>query len=73
MDAVRHEMDETKRLELYRQTHRLLVADPPADFLWGADQYWGISRQLEGVEVSPLGLFHFLPGPLGWRPAAAPK
>jgi len=73
MDAVRHEMDETKRLELYRQTHRLLVADPPADFLWGADQYWGISKQLEGVEVSPLGLFHFLPGPLGWRPAAAPK
>ncbi len=53
--------------------HRLLVADPPADFLWGADQYFGISRQLDGVEISPLGLFHFLPGPLGWRPAAAPK
>ena len=42
-----------KRLELYRQIHRLLAADPPADFLWGADQYWGISRQVEGVEVSP--------------------
>ena len=22
-----------------------------------------------GVVVSPLGLFHFLPGPLGWKPA----
>jgi peptide/nickel transport system substrate-binding protein len=73
MDALRHEMDERKRLELYRQAHRLLVADPPADFLWGADQYWGISRQLVGVEISPLGLFHFLPGALGWLPAAAPK
>jgi peptide/nickel transport system substrate-binding protein len=73
MDALRHEMDEGKRIELFRQAHRLLVADPPADFLWGADQYFGISRQLAGVEISPLGLFHFLPGPLGWRPAAAPK
>ncbi len=70
MEAARREMDDGKRLELYRRVHRLLAADPPADFLWGADQYWGISRRLEGVEVSPLGLFHFLPGPLGWRPAA---
>ena len=23
---------------------------------------------VDGVEVSPIGLFHFLPGPLGWRP-----
>ncbi|HJW14732.1 MAG TPA: ABC transporter substrate-binding protein [Thermoanaerobaculia bacterium] len=71
MEAARREMDASRRLELFRQVHRLLAADPPADFLWGADQYWGISRRIEGVEVSPVGLFHFLPGPLGWRPAAA--
>jgi peptide/nickel transport system substrate-binding protein len=70
MEAARREMDDARRLELYRRVHRLLAADPPADFLWGADQYWGVSRRLEGVEVSPLGLFHFLPGPLGWRPTA---
>lgn len=71
MEAARREMDAGKRLELYRQVHRLLAVDPPADFLWGADQYWGISKRIEGVETSPIGLFHFLPGPLAWRPAAA--
>jgi ABC-type transport system substrate-binding protein len=67
IDAARREMDPAKRLELHRQIHRVLAADPPADFLWGADQYWGISRRLDGVETSQVGLFHFLPGPLGWR------
>ena len=70
MKAARHEMDDAKRLELYRQIHRILAADPPADFLWDADQYWGVSRRLDGVQTSPVGLFHFLPGPLAWLPAA---
>jgi len=73
MEAADREMDEPKRIELYRQLHRLLAADPPADFLWDADQYWGISKALQGVETSSLGLFHFLPGPLAWRPAPASK
>jgi ABC-type transport system substrate-binding protein len=73
MDAGTREMDEGKRLELYHQLHRLLAADPPADFLWGADQYFGISRRLQDVETWPGGLFHFLPGPLAWRPAAPSK
>jgi peptide/nickel transport system substrate-binding protein len=68
MEAARREADPARRLLLYREVHRLLAADPPADFLWGADQYWGVSRKVEGVATSPLGLFHFLPGPLGWRP-----
>jgi peptide/nickel transport system substrate-binding protein len=71
MERAERELDGARRLALYRQVHRLLAADPPADFLWSADQYWAVSKQVEGVEVSPLGLFHFLPGPLGWRPAAA--
>jgi peptide/nickel transport system substrate-binding protein len=71
MEAARVELDPDRRIELYRRIHRALAADPPADFLWGADQYWGISKRVEGVEVSALGLFHFLPGPLGWRPAPA--
>jgi peptide/nickel transport system substrate-binding protein len=71
MEAARHEMDAEKRLELYRQIHRIVAADQPADFLWGSGQYWAVARRVEGVEVSPLGLFHFLPGPLGWRPAPA--
>ncbi|MEP6993433.1 MAG: ABC transporter substrate-binding protein [Acidobacteriota bacterium] len=71
MEAARKELDDAKRLELYRQVHRLLAADPPADFLWGTDQYWAIAKRVDGVTVSPLGLFHFLPGPLGWIPAPA--
>jgi peptide/nickel transport system substrate-binding protein len=73
MDAGTREMDEGKRLEIYHRLHRLMAADPPADFLWGADQYFGISRRLQGVETSPGGLFHFLPGPLAWRPASPSK
>jgi peptide/nickel transport system substrate-binding protein len=69
MEAARREMDAARRLALYREVDRLLAADPPADFLWGADQYWGMSRRVTGVAVSSLGLFHFLPGPLGWKPA----
>ena len=73
MEAARREMDEGKRVEAYRQVQRLLVADPPADFLWGADQYWAIAKRVDGVVISALGLFHFLPGPLGWHPAAAAR
>jgi peptide/nickel transport system substrate-binding protein len=71
MDAARAELDAARRLELYRQVARVFAADPPADFLWGADQYWAMSRRVDEVEVTPLGIFHFLAGPLGWRPAPA--
>jgi peptide/nickel transport system substrate-binding protein len=70
MEAAQREFDGSRRVDLYRQIHRLLAADPPADFLWTTDQYFGLSKRVEGVEVSPLGLFHFLPGPFAWRPAA---
>ena len=68
LEGARSEMDETRRLALHREVHRLLAADPPADFIWNAAQYWGLSNRLTGVELSPIGLFHFQPGPLGWRP-----
>ena len=74
MEAARNELDAGKRLELRRQVARILVADPPADFLFSADQYWAVSKSVESVEISPFyGLFHFLQGPLGWRPAPADK
>ena len=74
MEAARNELDPAKRLELRRQVARILVADPPADFLFSAAQYWAVSKRVENVEISPYyGLFHFQPGPLGWRPAPADK
>ncbi|HKD12137.1 MAG TPA: ABC transporter substrate-binding protein [Thermoanaerobaculia bacterium] len=73
IEVARAETDETRRLELFRQVHRVLAADPPADFLYTADQYWGISKSLADVAVSEVGLFHFLPGPLAWKRIAPPK
>ncbi len=71
MEQARRELDPGKRLELYRQVSKIFADDPPADFLWSANQYWAMAKRVEDVEVTPLGLFHFLPGPLGWRPALA--
>jgi peptide/nickel transport system substrate-binding protein len=71
MEETRVELDPARRLELYRRIHRLFAEDPPADYLWGADQYWAVSRRVEGVVVSPLGLFHFVPGPLAWHPRSS--
>ena len=69
MESARRELDPARRIELMRSVHRLLAADPPGDFLWGADQPWAFSKRIDDVEISDFGLFHFLPGPLGWRPA----
>jgi peptide/nickel transport system substrate-binding protein len=71
LEAGRVELDPSRRLELYQNIARLLAADQPADFLWDADQYWAISKRVDDVKLSSIGLFHFLPGPLGWRPAPA--
>ena len=71
MEAARVELDSGKRLELYQRIARVLAEDQAADFLWDADQNWAMARRVDGVAVSQVGLFHFLPGPLAWRPAAA--
>jgi peptide/nickel transport system substrate-binding protein len=71
LEAARVELDPSRRLELCQKIARLLAEDQPADFLWGANQNWAIAKRVDDVKISPIGLFHFLPGPLGWRPAAA--
>jgi peptide/nickel transport system substrate-binding protein len=71
MEAARVELDATRRLDLYQQIARKLAEDQAADFLWDADQNWAMARKVDGVEISQVGLFHFLPGPLAWRPASA--
>jgi peptide/nickel transport system substrate-binding protein len=71
MEAARVELDAAKRLDLYQQIARKLAEDQAADFLWDADQNWAMAKRVDGVEISQVGLFHFLPGPLNWRPASA--
>ncbi len=73
MEAARTELDPATRLELYRRVALRMAEDPPADFMFDANQYWAMAKRVEDVAISPIGLFHFLPGPLGWRPASAPS
>ena len=67
LEAARAETDPSRRLTAYRAVHRRLADDQPAAFLFTLDSVWAIHRDLEGVETSPLGLSHFLPGRRAWR------
>jgi peptide/nickel transport system substrate-binding protein len=71
MDAARTEMDEGKRLALFHRLHRIFRDDAPAIFVVNSTKKYGLRRDLEGVEGSPLGLFAIWPGPIGWREEAA--
>jgi peptide/nickel transport system substrate-binding protein len=67
IESARAEGDRGKRLELYREIHRRLAEDQPNAFLFTVDATWAVHRDLRGVETSPLGLSHFLPGRRAWR------
>lgn len=67
LEAARAETDRERRLLAYRAVHRRLAEDQPHAFLFTLDSLWAIHRDLEGVETSPLGLSHFLPGRRAWR------
>lgn len=67
LEAGRAEADPSQRLRVYREIHRRLAEDQPYAFLFTLDSVWAIHRDLTGVETSPLGLSHFLPGRRAWR------
>jgi peptide/nickel transport system substrate-binding protein len=67
LEAARAETDPARRLRAYREIHRRLAEDQPHAFLFTLDSVWAIHRDLAGVETSPLGLSHFLPGRRAWR------
>lgn len=67
LEAARAETDPARRLRAYREIHRRLAQDQPAAFLFTLDSLWAVHRDLEGVETSPLGFSHFLPGRRAWR------
>ena len=67
LEAARAETDPARRLSAYREIHRRLAQDQPSAFLFTLDSLWAIHRDLDGVQTSPLGLSHFLPGRRAWR------
>ncbi|MGH9369229.1 MAG: ABC transporter substrate-binding protein, partial [Thermoanaerobaculia bacterium] len=67
MDEARSEGEEKRRIALYHRLHRLFRDDAPAVFVVNSTKKYALSRRLQGVETSPLGLFSIWPGPLGWK------
>ncbi len=74
MDRLRTTFDRGEARKLYGQLLRILHEDEPVTFLHYTKARWGISKRLENVRTSPLGLFLFWPGASAWRlgPGHAP-
>jgi peptide/nickel transport system substrate-binding protein len=74
MDEARREMNESKRLAIYRRLHAIFRDDAPVVFVANSSQKYLFSRRVRGLVTSPLGLFGIWPGPIGWwaAPGAAP-
>ncbi|MFP5245592.1 MAG: ABC transporter substrate-binding protein, partial [Thermoanaerobaculia bacterium] len=68
MERARQELDLPRRAELYRQLHAQFAADQP--YLWTIQvaTKWAVRNRVQNVEVGKgFGLFHWYPGPRGWR------
>ncbi len=74
MDRLRTTFDREEARKLYGQLLRILHEDEPVTFLHNVKSRWGVSKRLENVRTSPLGLFLFWPGASAWKvgPGLAP-
>lgn len=74
MDRLKTTFDRAEARRLYAELLRVIHEDEPATFLHTVQTRWGLSKRLEGVRTSPIGLFLFWPGGSGWRlgPGTAP-
>lgn len=74
MDRLRTTFDRDEARRLYAELLRVIHEDEPVTFLHNVKSRWGLSKRLEEVRTSPIGLFLFWPGGSGWRlgPGTAP-
>jgi peptide/nickel transport system substrate-binding protein len=74
MDRLRTTFDRAEARTLYGQLLRILHEDEPVTFLHDTKARWGVSKRLEEVRTSPIGLFLFSPGASAWKlgPGRAP-
>ena len=74
MDRLRTTFDRDEARRLYAELLRVIHEDEPVTFLHNVKTRWGLSKRLEDVRSSPIGLFLFWPGGSGWRlgPGTAP-
>jgi peptide/nickel transport system substrate-binding protein len=69
MDRLRTTFDQREARALYAELQRVIHEDEPVTFLHTVSSRWGVSKRLENVRTSPIGLFVFWPGASGWRMA----
>ena len=73
MDELKTTFDRGRAKELYKELQRVIHEDEPVSFLHIVSLKWGITRRIENVKTSPIGLSLFWPGVSGWRPVRATR
>jgi peptide/nickel transport system substrate-binding protein len=67
MDEARHELDTSKRKDLYWRLHEILAEDQPYTWVVQVSAKWGLNKRVHGVVSSRgFGFFQWYPGELGW-------
>jgi peptide/nickel transport system substrate-binding protein len=64
--AGRAEFDLAKRAAIYHRVHRIMHQDPPYTFVNSVPDKRPIARRIQGVTISPKGLYDFWPGANYW-------
>ncbi|MCL5271093.1 MAG: ABC transporter substrate-binding protein [bacterium] len=66
LELGRHEFDEARRAEDYRQVQKLIYDDQPYIFMWNTMTLEALSTRMRGIGFSPGGIAGYYPGDLGW-------
>jgi peptide/nickel transport system substrate-binding protein len=67
IDQARHELDQSKRKDLYWRLHEILAEDQPYTWVVQVSAKWGINKRVKGaVSSRGMGFFSWYPGELGW-------
>jgi len=71
IELARNTADEARRTAAFHELHRLLHDEEPATWLCEVAERHAVSRRVDGITVSPAGLFRFWPGATAWYPAGS--
>jgi peptide/nickel transport system substrate-binding protein len=67
MEEGRRQLDQAKRIPIYRQLHALLAADQPYTWTLEVSSKWAMNKRIRNVKESKgWGLFRWYPGELDW-------
>ena len=67
IEEGRHELDQSKRITIYRKFHTLLADDQPYTWTVEVSSKWAVNRRLRNVKESRgWGLFRWFPGEYDW-------